>query len=204
MERFALFLLPTIIIVTVVSSILIIMKDDQAELEGDVEKLLRKPSPRLSNMVRDEFLHPNHYHHACQVTEQPESEEEKWRGDGGDSLEKSETGDSGTCVDEILSPGPLGASKEEERKEEEEEEYEEVFEGEDLVQLTVSSLASLGMLEDVPEHADEDNSELADEQATVGFGMRKRVFDDDEHLGGNIDMVNWCRCKIRGADPSVS
>ena len=79
-----------------------------------------------------------------------------------------------------------------------------MFEGEDLVQLTVSSLASLGMLEDVPEHADEDNSELADEQATVGFGMRKRVFDDDEHLGGNIDMVNWCRCKIRGADPSVS
>ena len=58
MERFALLLLPTIIIVTVVSSILIIMKDDQAELEGDVEKLLRKPSPRLSNMVRDEFLTP--------------------------------------------------------------------------------------------------------------------------------------------------
>ena len=57
MERFALLLLPTIIIVTVVSSILIIMKDDQAELEGDVEKLLRKPSPRLSNMVRDELLH---------------------------------------------------------------------------------------------------------------------------------------------------
>ena len=101
------------------------------------------------------------------MEEQPASEEDKWRGDGGESLEKSETGDSGTCVDEILSPGPLGASKEEvERKEE--EEYEEVFEGEDLVQLTVSSLASLGMLEDVPEHADEDNSELVDEQATVG------------------------------------
>ena len=103
------------------------------------------------------------------MRDQPASEEEKWRGEGGESLEKSETGDSGTCVDEILSPGPLGASKEQERKEE--EEYEEVFEGEDLVQLTVSSLASLGMLEDVPEHADEDNSELADEQATVGFGM---------------------------------
>ena len=61
--------------------------------------------------------------------------------------------------------------EEEKRKEEEErrkeEEYEEVFEGEDLVQLTVSSLASLGMLEDVPEHADEDNSELGDEQTTV-------------------------------------
>ena len=42
-----------------------------------------------------------------------------------------------------------------------------MFEGEDLVQLTVSSLASLGMLEDVPEHADEDNSELGDEQTTV-------------------------------------
>ena len=102
-----------------------------------------------------------------QVTEQPASEDEKWRRDGGD-LEKSETGDSGTCVDEILSPGALGTSKEEEEEEERKgEEYEEVFEAEDLVQLTVSSLASLGMLEDVPEHADEDNSDLVDEQATV-------------------------------------
>jgi len=137
------------------------------ELEGDVEKLLRKPSPRLSL-----------------VTDQPASEDEKWRGGEGGDLEKSETGDSGTCVDEILSPGALGTSdsgtcvdeilspgalgtKEEEEEERKGEEYEEVFEAEDLVQLTVSSLASLGMLEDVPEHADEDNSDLVDEQATV-------------------------------------
>ena len=155
-----------IIMIIIMIIIIIIMKDDQGELEGDVEKLLRKPS----SLVREQNPLPSKpsllYHH-CQVEEQPASEEDKWRGDGGESLEKSETGDSGTCVDEILSPGPLGASKEEvERKEE--EEYEEVFEGEDLVQLTVSSLASLGMLEDVPEHADEDNSELVDEQATVG------------------------------------
>ena len=97
------------------------------------------------------------------MTDQPASEDEKWRGGEGGDLEKSETGDSGTCVDEILSPGALGTSKEEGKG----EEYEEVFEAEDLVQLTVSSLASLGMLEDVPEHADEDNSDLVDEQATV-------------------------------------
>ena len=102
------------------------------------------------------------------MTDQPASEDEKWRGGEGGDLEKSETGDSGTCVDEILSPGALGPSKEEEEEEERKgEEYEEVFEAEDLVQLTVSSLASLGMLEDVPEHADEDNSDLVDEQATV-------------------------------------
>ena len=102
------------------------------------------------------------------MTDQPASEDEKWRGGEGGDLEKSETGDSGTCVDEILSPGALGTSKEEEEEEERKgEEYEEVFEAEDLVQLTVSSLASLGMLEDVPEHADEDNSDLVDEQATV-------------------------------------
>ena len=100
------------------------------------------------------------------MTDQPASEDEKWRGGEGGDLEKSETGDSGTCVDEILSPGALGTSKEEE-EERKGEEYEEVFEAEDLVQLTVSSLASLGMLEDVPEHADEDNSDLVDEQATV-------------------------------------
>ena len=100
------------------------------------------------------------------MTDQPASEDEKWRGGEGGDLEKSETGDSGTCVDEILSPGALG-TKEEEEEERKGEEYEEVFEAEDLVQLTVSSLASLGMLEDVPEHADEDNSDLVDEQATV-------------------------------------
>ena len=140
----------------------------QGDLEEDVEKLLRKQSPRLSSVrEQNQSWHPCPHHHGHQVTEQPASEEEKW--DGGD-LEKSETGDSGTCVDEILSPGPLGASKEDYDEEERkaEEDYEEVFEAEDLVQLTVSSLASLGMLEDVPEHADEDNSELADEQATVG------------------------------------
>ena len=76
-----------------------------------------------------------------------------------------------------------------------------MFEGEDLVQLTVSSLASLGMLEDVPEHADEDNIELVDEQATVGFGKCRNVNDDNEHLGDNINVVNCC--KIRAADPSV-
>ena len=101
------------------------------------------------------------------MTDQPASDDEKWRGGEGGDLEKSETGDSGTCVDEILSPGALGTSKEEEEEERKGEEYEEVFEAEDLVQLTVSSLASLGMLEDVPEHADEDNSDLMDEQATV-------------------------------------
>ena len=100
------------------------------------------------------------------MTDQPASDDEKWRGGEGGDLEKSETGDSGTCVDEILSPGALG-TKEEEEEERKGEEYEEVFEAEDLVQLTVSSLASLGMLEDVPEHADEDNSDLVDEQATV-------------------------------------
>ena len=105
------------------------------------------------------------------MTDQPASEDEKWRGGEGGDLEKSETGDSGTCVDEILSPGALGISKEEE-EERKGEEYEEVFEAEDLVQLTVSSLASLGMLEDVPEHADEDNSDLVDEQATVREDIR--------------------------------
>ena len=61
------------------------------------------------------------------MTDQPASEDEKWRGGEGGDLEKSETGDSGTCVDEILSPGALGTSKEEEEEEEERkgEEYEE-------------------------------------------------------------------------------
>ena len=40
-------ILKTIIII-IVSSILMMMMGDQGELEGDVEKLLRKQSPRLS------------------------------------------------------------------------------------------------------------------------------------------------------------
>ena len=119
------------------------------------------------------------------MTDQPASEDEKWRGGEGGDLEKSETGDSGTCVDEILSPGALG-TKEEEEEERKGEEYEEVFEAEDLVQLTVSSLASLGMLEDVPEHADEDNSDLVDEQATVreDINGKKRFLSDIAQMRG--------------------
>ena len=51
MERFPIISIITMvssIFITMVSSILIMMKDDQGELEGDVEKLLRKPSNLVS------------------------------------------------------------------------------------------------------------------------------------------------------------
>ena len=51
MERFPIISIITMvssIFISMVSSILIIMKDDQGELEGDVEKLLRKPSNLVS------------------------------------------------------------------------------------------------------------------------------------------------------------
>jgi hypothetical protein len=96
------------------------------------------------------------------VTGEPSRQEaagKRWE----EGLEKSETGDSGTCVDEILGgPGQARPGEEDAVKAED-----DVFEVEDLVQLTVSSIASLGMLEDVPEHAEEEGSELGEEQATV-------------------------------------
>ena len=78
-----------------------------------------------------------------------------------DKLERSETGDSGTCVDED-NPKDKTESKENiiDVEDDDARRYKDVRELEeagdvDLVQLTVSSVASFGaVLEDVPEHCE--------------------------------------------------
>ena len=141
---------------------------------GEEQKLLRKEGRGSQGSL---------------VTREPRGEASK-----EEKLEKSETGDSGTCVDEILGHTP--ATSKEAVEEAGDLEEEEVFEAEDQVQLTVSSLASLGMLEDVPEHAEEEQSELGEEQSTVSGGTRGGL------VGGQHNNW-WSQSVMRGVNGRV-
>jgi len=76
---------------------------------------------------------------------------------GVDKLEKCETGDSGTCIDELYSKQDNPKEKTESKEEIDVEnvDNDECEQEVDLVQLTVSSVTSFGgALEDVPEHCE--------------------------------------------------
>ena len=136
--------------------------DSHALGQEDAQKLLRKASTVSEEPCRREEGQEEQREGLDQDSREEEvfpfTEGERRDWEEGEKLEKSDTGDSGTCVDELLGAGPGKGEEEAARTEDETE---------DLMQLTVSSLASLGVLEDVPEHGEDEHSEEGDEQATV-------------------------------------